>query len=57
MFRMSSLNTERNNTLEKFHIKTLHINRSLVDCIYYTVYCQLRYSVMMLKHLLSILNL
>jgi hypothetical protein len=55
--RMMSINTEMSNPLEEFHIKSLHVSSSIADCIYCTVYCQLKYSTKMLKHLLPILEL
>jgi len=55
--RMSSITTEISNALEKFHIQSLHISSNIVDCIYCTVYCHVKYSMKILKHLLSILEL
>jgi hypothetical protein len=54
---MLSINTEMSNPLEKFHIKSLHVSSSVVDYIYCTIYSQLKYSVKMLKYLLSIQEL
>jgi hypothetical protein len=54
---MPSINTEMFKHLEKFHFKTLHVSSSIADNIYFTVYCQLKYSMKILKRLLSILEL
>ena len=55
--RMLSMNTETSKPLEKFHIYSLHLRSTIAHCIYCAVYCQLKYSMKILKHLLSILKL
>lgn len=53
---MLSINTEIPKFLVKFRTQSLHVSSSIADCIFYTFYCQFKYSMKKLEHLVSILQ-
>ena len=49
--------TEISHPLKQLHIRSCHDSSAIADCIECRVYCQLKYSMKMLKHFCSILQL